>query len=116
MSATCDNVINLYADGRQIVTNGTDWAVTNTVVLAQAPQVLAIGCQDRDVVGGILISASNGLRTNNSWRCSTTVLPGWFEVRVKGRNSGISRIVSSMAVSAPLAGACAQQAVRCITG
>jgi hypothetical protein len=79
--ATCDNIINLYADGRQIVTNGQDWTVTNTIVLAQTPQVLAIGCQDVGVVGGILISASNGLRTNSSWRCSTSVLPGWFEVR-----------------------------------
>ncbi len=81
MYATCDNIINLYADGRLIVGNGKRWEVTNKIVLAQTPQVLAIGCQDVGVVGGILISASNGLRTNSSWRCSTTVRSGWIEVR-----------------------------------
>ncbi len=81
MYATCDNIINLYADGRQIVANGNRWEVTNKIVLAQTPRVLAIGCQDVGGAAGILISASNGLRTNSSWRCSTTVRTGWIEVR-----------------------------------
>ena len=82
VSATCDDVMDLYADGAQIVANDGDlgWGQTKSIVLAQMQKVLALGCKDLAAPGAMLLSLSNGFHTDSSWRCSTTLHPGWNQV------------------------------------
>ena len=78
--ATCDNVLALYADG-ELVASSSDWTATETATLDHTPRVLAVDCLDQGEYVGILVSASNGLHTDGSWRCSRTNGDNWNKVR-----------------------------------
>ena len=73
--------MELYADG-ELVASSTSWQTTQTAVLARTPRVPAVDCLDLGVVGGILLSASNGLHTDGTWRCSTIWEENWNKVRL----------------------------------
>ncbi len=79
MHATCDNIMELYADG-DLIASGSNWRVTYSVTLDRQPGVLAVACKDVGAVGGILLAASSGLRTDASWRCSNAASEGWSQV------------------------------------
>jgi hypothetical protein len=70
----------LYADGVEVAAGG-QWTATQSVTLARLPSVLAVSCEDRGVVGGILVSLSSGARSDNSWRCAPAAQEGWNQVR-----------------------------------
>jgi hypothetical protein len=77
--ATCDNIMKLYADGI-LVASKSQFETTFSTTLVKQPAVLAVACEDLHVVGGILVSGSNGLRTDGSWRCTNTYRWGWNKV------------------------------------
>ena len=79
--ATCDNIIEVYADGT-LVASGNNWSVTYSATLDSTPAVVAVACKDTGVVGGILLSADNGLRSDSSWRCSNEAEEGWNQVNI----------------------------------
>jgi hypothetical protein len=84
INATGDNTLMLYTDG-YFLDVGRDWRKTKSYTLAQPPRILAVLCSlDREGVrGGILVSASNGVLSDSSWRCINN--PGisarWAEVK-----------------------------------
>jgi hypothetical protein len=71
--------MELYADG-DLIASGSNWRVTYSATLDRQPSVLAVACKDVGAVGGILLAASNGLRTDASWRCSNAAEEGWTQV------------------------------------
>jgi hypothetical protein len=70
--------MKLYADGVLVASKST-FETTFSTTLDKQPTVLAVACEDLHVVGGILLSASNSLRTDASWRCSNTYRAGWTQ-------------------------------------
>jgi hypothetical protein len=71
--------MSLFVDGRLVATNN-NWRTTKSVTWPWRPRVLAVSCWDTGVVGGIIVSVSNGARSDSSWRCDPTADMGWQKV------------------------------------
>ena len=73
---TCDNSLEIFADGRSL---GEDkhWPVASSYLIPGDTRVISVLGKDFGSQYGILGSFSNGLVTNESWKCSSTLYPGW---------------------------------------
>jgi hypothetical protein len=71
--------MELYADG-QLIAQTASWPDTQTAVLTRRPKVLAMKCIDYGGSAGLILSTSNGLTTDNTWRCSSTEDANWNQV------------------------------------
>jgi hypothetical protein len=84
ISATCDNVMKLYVNGQLMSEGGPVWEILKQVTInATQPAVVGINCLDTGAPGGIIMSASNNMVTDSSWRCSNTLQDGWNTVSIQ---------------------------------
>ena len=68
----------LYADGVELnVENEGDWTKAGSVSMPADTHVVGIKCEDFGVAAGIKAAFSNGVKTDNTWKCSTQASPGW---------------------------------------
>ena len=74
---TCDNTMEMFADGRSLGKDNGNWGIAVTYSVPGDTRVISVAGQDWAVPFGVLGSFSNGLVTNESWRCSSTLSPGW---------------------------------------
>ena len=75
--ATCDNKMELYADGELVISNDK-WNTAVDVNLPADTTVIAVECEDVGVIGGIRASFNQGIiTTDSSWKCSATLEEGW---------------------------------------
>ena len=85
LTATCDDVIHVYADGVNVTTTSgsTTYNDVNSVehhVLSSTSQVIGIKCENTAGVGGILASIdSDGITDTRHWKCSHAAGSGWSE-------------------------------------
>ena len=69
---TCDNRLFFYADGQAVVDGDTpnqnNWRVTKHVSVPSDTKVYAIKCINYHVVGGIIASFGDDIKTDSSWK------------------------------------------------
>ena len=75
VTMTADNEFKLFADGVEIGT-GASWSSSFTFTTT-ATQVLAVEAVDRGLYEGILLSTSNGIVSDTTWKCSKRYIKGW---------------------------------------
>ncbi|ESP03567.1 hypothetical protein LOTGIDRAFT_237665 [Lottia gigantea] len=73
---TCDDKMTFYVDGKEVV-YFDNWRYTASVSFPASSTVIAVKCFDHGGKGGIKGLFSNGVRTDPSWRCSTSAPDGW---------------------------------------
>merc|ERR1719234_1550600 len=56
-----------------------NWEAVSQLTIPAGTRVLAIECKDVGQNKGILASTSIGLKTDSSWRCSSTQIEGWTQ-------------------------------------
>ena len=66
INMTADNQFDLYADG-SLVGSGANWQQTFT--FSADAQVIGVVAKDWGAFEGIILSASNGLVTDKTWKC-----------------------------------------------
>ena len=74
VNMTADNAFKIYADGDPLG-SGNDWQTTYTFH-TDASKVLAIYAWNWGGPVGIILSTSNGLVTDLSWKCTSKVQSG----------------------------------------
>jgi len=81
LHATCDDHMKVYFDGElQPETDAMNtWEAVSQLTIPAGTRVLAIECKDVGQNKGILASTSTGLKTDSSWRCSSTQIEGWTQ-------------------------------------
>jgi len=92
ISMTADNEYTLYAGAPGIflplfIGTGHDWTQTEQFSVAASSPYLLVIVKDLHVVGGILLSASDGTVTDSSWMCRLEA-PGaqWEPAKEIGTN------------------------------
>ena len=91
MHATCDDILQVFADGELVGGNkGGDWRNAHTITVPAGTRVLGLMCQDTGLHYGIVGSTDTGLFTNESWVCSGENIPGWTEPGFKDENNRFS--------------------------
>ena len=73
---TCDNNMEMFADGVSLKTDN-DWRSSTEYVIPGNTRVISVAGVDKGQVFGILGSLSNGMVTNASWKCNTAEYSGW---------------------------------------
>ena len=73
---TCDNSMEMFADGQSLGTD-SNWENATTYLVSGNTRVLSVAGIDLGGNFGILGSMSNGLVTDESWKCSSFPYPGW---------------------------------------
>ena len=69
--------MEMFADGRSLGKDNGMWNRPETFLIPGDTQVISVAGKDSGVKYGLLGSFSNGLVTNESWRCSGVLSPGW---------------------------------------
>ena len=73
---TCDNSMEMFADGQSLGTD-SNWGNATTYLVPGNTRVLSVAGKDLGENFGILGSMSNGLVTDESWKCSSVLYPRW---------------------------------------
>ena len=76
--ATCDNEMWFFADGKQLAYSD-NWQIASPISMPLDTQVIGIKCNDYHVIAGIKAAFDTGEKTDNTWKCSTSVTEGWSE-------------------------------------
>lgn len=76
----CDDIAhNIYVDGK-LIGNTTDWSEVWKKDISDDAKIIAVECENTVGLGGLIASISNGLTTDNTWKCSGGSVPGWYDV------------------------------------
>lgn len=73
---TCDNSMEIFADAVSLGSND-NWQIATTFHMPGDTRVISVKGKDWGSQFGILGSFSNGLVTNESWKCSSVLYSGW---------------------------------------
>ena len=73
---TCDNEMEMFADGVSLGKND-NWRSPTQHVIPGNARVISVKGIDKGHFFGILGSFSNGMVTDESWKCDTVKYPKW---------------------------------------
>ena len=78
LNVTADDIVQVFYDGL-VVLNNSDFAVVSSIELADTPAcVLALRGENIAGDQGIVASTTNGIVTDDTWRCSGVEETDWF--------------------------------------
>ena len=92
---TCDNSMEIFADGQSLGTD-IDWSNPTTYLVPGNTRVLSVA--GKDYGGGylgILGSTSNGQVTNETWKCSSVLSPGWNSPDFDDQDWPFARVIAN---------------------
>jgi hypothetical protein len=76
--------MKLFVNGQLLSDQVGDFPDTKTVTTnATFPAVVAVSCLDTGGAAGIILSGSNNMVTDSSWRCSNTLQNSWDRVSIQ---------------------------------
>ena len=73
---TCDNEMEIFADGQSLGTDGY-WRKPTSYIVPGNTRVLSVEGKDTGWQFGIIGSTSHGLVTDGTWKCSSSFSSGW---------------------------------------
>ena len=90
---TCDDKMEMFADGQSL---GTDvyWANSTTYLVPGNTRVLSVAGENTGGPLGILGSTSNGQVTNETWKCSSVLSPGWNSPAFDDQDWPFARVIA----------------------
>ena len=74
---TCDDSMEMFADGRSLGKDNENWIRATDFVIPENTRVISVMAKAVRFDHGILGSFSNGLVTNESWKCTKDRYLGW---------------------------------------
>ena len=87
--------MEMFADNTNLGDDNGDWKIPFTYKVPGDPRVISV--IGRNVPGppffGILGSTSNGMLTNETWKCSSHFYPGWNSPNFDDRNWPFAKVV-----------------------
>ena len=69
--------MEMFADAKSLGKDNGNWQIADTFLVPGNSRVISVAGKDAGSEFGILGSFSNGLVTNESWKCSSVLYPGW---------------------------------------
>ena len=92
---TCDNKMEMFADGQSLGTD-SNWENPTTYHVPGHTRVLSVAGEDYGGGHlGILGSTSNGLVTNETWKCSSVLYPGWTSPAFDDQNWPLAKVIAN---------------------
>ena len=87
--------MEIFADGQSLGTD-SNWKNPTTYLVPGNTRVLSVAGEDYGgYVYGILGSTSNGLLTNETWKCSSDLHPGWNFPYLDDRDWPLAKVVAT---------------------
>ena len=74
----CDDSVFVYIDGNEVGRTSDSQTVWSQEVAARV-RIIAIYCYNFVGDAGLLVSFSNGLTSDSTWRCTHDNVGGWYE-------------------------------------
>lgn len=74
---SCDDKMVVYADGVQVGKDNGKWFMSNIYKFPATTKVVAIEGINVGGPAGIIGSFSNGMVTDETWRCHNALVPNW---------------------------------------
>lgn len=74
---TCDDSMEMFADGTSLGKDNEKWIKATDFVIPGNTRVISVMVKAWGFQHGLLGSLSNGLLTNESWKCTRDLYPGW---------------------------------------
>lgn len=69
--------MEMFADGNNLGKDNSCWRTVTSFDVPGDSRVISVKGSDMGGFFGILGSANNGLITNETWKCSSVLYPGW---------------------------------------
>ena len=91
--------MEMFADGQSL---GTDsiWQNPTTYLVPGNTRVLSVAGEDYGgVYLGILGSTSNGLVTNETWKCTSVLYPEWNSLDFDDQNWPLAKVIANHGAS-----------------
>ena len=91
---TCDNEMEIFADGRSL---GTDsyWPNPTTYLVPGNTRVLSVAGKDAGSQFGIIGSTSHGLVTDETWKCSSDLHSEWNSPDFDDQDWPLAKVVAN---------------------
>ncbi|KAJ7321400.1 hypothetical protein OS493_034973, partial [Desmophyllum pertusum] len=96
---TCDDSIEMFADGTSLGKDNGNWRKSTDFAIPGNTRVISVVGVAWGFKFGILGSFSNGLVTNESWKCNDTLYPGWSSPDFDDRNWPAAVVVAKHGAS-----------------
>ena len=92
---TCDNKMEMFADGQSLGTD-SNWENPTTYHVPGHTRVMSVAGEDYGGGHlGILGSTSNGLVTNETWKCSSVLYSGWTSPAFDDQNWPLAKVIAN---------------------
>ena len=85
--------MEMFADGQSLGTD-SNWANPTTYLVPGNTRVLSVAGESIGGPLGILGSTSNGQVTNETWKCSSVLYPGWNSPNFDDQNWPLAKVLA----------------------
>ena len=92
---TCDDTIEMFADGNSLGKDNSCWRTATSLGVPGDTPVTSVKGSDMGGLFGILGSANNGPITNETWKCTSVLYPGWNSPDFDDTNWPFVRVIAS---------------------
>ena len=92
---TCDDTMEMFADGNSLGKDNSCWRTATSFDVPGDTRVISVKGSNMGCLFGILGSANNGLITNEAWKCTSVLYPGWNSPDFDDTNWPFVRVISS---------------------
>ena len=86
--------MEIFADGQSLGTD-SDYANPTTYLVPVNTRVLSVAGENYGGPLGILGSTSNGQVTNETWKCSSVLYPGWNSPNFDDQNWPLAKVIGN---------------------
>ena len=93
--------MELFADDTSLGNDNSNWRASFTYTIIGNPRVISVVGTDFGGGFGILGSTTNGLLTNESWKCTGVLYPGWNSPDFDDQNWPSARVFGVNSADSP---------------
>lgn len=91
---TCDDAMEMFADGNSLGKDNSCWRTATSLGVPGDTPVTSVKGSDMGGLFGILGSANNGPITNETWKCTSVLYPGWNSPDFDDTNWPFVRVIA----------------------
>ena len=86
--------MEMFADGQSLGTD-SNWTKPTTYLVPGNTRVLSVAGKNNGGPHGILGSTSNGKVTNETWKCSGVLYPGWNSPNFDDQSWPLAKVIAN---------------------